>query len=423
MCLFLRLLHDWIVKYNMKKLSIIIPIYNCEPYLKQCLYSICKQKVSELQIICIDDCSKDNSLQILLEVQKQYRCIQILQNASNLGQAASRNIGLLHAEGEYIMFVDADDYIAENILPKLLLFMDETQVDIAMYDCYMFLDTGFKEKLDCNARIRKNIYVQQKGIQMLCALISNHEMSGIVCGSIYKKKYLNDFSIKFIDRGQHEDVSYIFEALLYAPQATYFHEIVYYYRQRKTSTLHMPNYKKLLTGLIEGFDVMQNTWNEYKTRNGDEKQYEFYINEYLNQIVDLIENRYVNYLAENGGKVDADIFEKMSRFSVLLPNEIYKYFDMDVLAEIKEAHQVIIYGAGYLAKKVYILLEKNGITVDAFCVTSLKENNKQIFSKPIIEYSNKLKVKTIILAVSEKIKNEILKEINFKEKNVFTFKS
>ena len=95
----------------MPKVSIIVPVYNSGKYLKTCLDSLVNQTLKDIEIIAVDDCSTDNSLLILMDYAKKYHNIKVYHNRENLGQGASRNRGLDIARGEYIGFVDSDDYI------------------------------------------------------------------------------------------------------------------------------------------------------------------------------------------------------------------------------------------------------------------------------------------------------------------------
>ena len=98
----------------MIKVSVIIPVYNVEPYLKEALDSVINQTLREIEIICIDDCSTDNSYNILEEYAKKDNRIIIIKNEENLGVGISRNKGIRLSKGEYIGFVDGDDYIVNN---------------------------------------------------------------------------------------------------------------------------------------------------------------------------------------------------------------------------------------------------------------------------------------------------------------------
>ena len=95
------------------KVSIIVPVYNSERYLSDCLNSLVNQTLSEIEIIAIDDASTDHSLEILIDYAAKYpRKVKVYKNDQNKGQGASRNIGLSIANGEYVGFLDSDDYVA-----------------------------------------------------------------------------------------------------------------------------------------------------------------------------------------------------------------------------------------------------------------------------------------------------------------------
>lgn len=101
------------------EISIIIPVYNPGKFINKCLNSIIHQTFKNIEILCIDDGSTDNSLNILKEFQKNDKRIRIFSQ-ENLGAAASRNLGIENSKGNYILFVDADDWIEEDMCEKLI---------------------------------------------------------------------------------------------------------------------------------------------------------------------------------------------------------------------------------------------------------------------------------------------------------------
>ncbi|MBQ8751382.1 MAG: glycosyltransferase family 2 protein [Alphaproteobacteria bacterium] len=114
----------------MVKVSIIVPIYNVEKYLSRCLESIINQTLPEIEIICINDGSKDNSLAILEEYALKDNRIKVINMPQNKGQSVARNKGLEIAKGEYIMFVDSDDYIHPQSADILYNIAKKENVDI-----------------------------------------------------------------------------------------------------------------------------------------------------------------------------------------------------------------------------------------------------------------------------------------------------
>ena len=404
----------------MVKLSIIISIYNCEKYINECLQSVCEQNMKEIQIICIDDCSQDDSLQKTRKFAQKYNFVEIYENEKNIGLGATRNRGIQYALGKYVMFLDADDYIEKNILDKVILYAEEENADILLFDMLMFLDAGNESGFNGRQRIRKYAYIPQRGIEILCQLIANKEMSGTACGGIYKKEYLNSQRIAFNEDGQHEDIPFTFNALLNAHKVCYLHDTVYYYRQRRDSILHSPDYKKLLKGLISGYIDMQCVWKSYKQENSWSQKDEGYINQYFRMIESMIEERYVQYLSCENTQTDEFIINQISQFHFLEKKEINMYISKEDLSALKGKVDISIYGAGYFAKKIFLLLDKNDIKIERFYVTRKENNPSNLFEIPVEVYHAEKKQGYIIIAVSEKYQKGILQQIESDErKRVF----
>ena len=116
----------------MPKVSVIMPVYNVEAYLAECLDSVLHQTFQDIEIICIDDASTDHSMDILREFAHKDARITLLQNDSNQRQAYARNKGMDRACGEYVLFVDSDDYIEKDLVAKGLAVADG--VDMVCFD-------------------------------------------------------------------------------------------------------------------------------------------------------------------------------------------------------------------------------------------------------------------------------------------------
>ena len=122
---------------NDVKVSIIVPVYNVEKYLRQCVDSIVNQSLKEIEIICINDGSTDNSLQILEGYAQRDKRIKII-NKRNEGLSTARNTGMEYATGEYIGFVDSDDFINEKMYENLYKNAKSNKSDIVMCPAYVF---------------------------------------------------------------------------------------------------------------------------------------------------------------------------------------------------------------------------------------------------------------------------------------------
>ncbi|MDR2743753.1 MAG: glycosyltransferase, partial [Desulfovibrio sp.] len=143
------------------KVSVIIPVYNTELYLRRCLDSVCGQTLRDIEIICVNDGSPDNCGEILREYAAKDARMRVIDFPENRGASAARNAGMDAAQGEYIGFVDSDDYMDLNFYEELYAKGKETCAKVVKgaikekdEETGALLDTGFFYKL--NERIRKN---------------------------------------------------------------------------------------------------------------------------------------------------------------------------------------------------------------------------------------------------------------------------
>ena len=144
----------------MYKLSVIIPIYNVEQYLRKCLDSVCNQTLEDIEIICINDCSPDNSLEILKEYQKNDNRIKIIDFKENRGVAAARNEAIKIAKGEYIGFVDSDDWIDLDFYEKLYKKASYTSSQIAIANAKKIVNNKYGNFVTDIENIKKNVIIK-----------------------------------------------------------------------------------------------------------------------------------------------------------------------------------------------------------------------------------------------------------------------
>jgi len=136
------LLSNYASVIDKKKVSIILPIYNVEPYIEQCLDSVINQTYKNIEIICIDDCGSDNSIKIVEKYKEKDKRLHIIYNEKNKGQAISRNEGVEYSTGNYIFFLDADDYLNLDIIEKLLNKQNEKNYDVVLSGVKNFIDSS-----------------------------------------------------------------------------------------------------------------------------------------------------------------------------------------------------------------------------------------------------------------------------------------
>lgn len=115
---------------HIPKVSVILPVYNASRYLECCVDSILNQSLSSIEIICVNDCSTDNSLEILHRLREKDDRIIIIEQSVNLGAGAARNVGMEAARGEYLSFLDADDYFSPEMFKVAVENADSLNLDL-----------------------------------------------------------------------------------------------------------------------------------------------------------------------------------------------------------------------------------------------------------------------------------------------------
>ena len=180
----------------MVEVSVIVPVFNAQDYLERCINSLINQTLKEIEIILVDDGSSDNSLSICKNFAKTDSRVKVLHQ-DNSGASAARNAGLLMAQGRYIGFVDADDYVEKNMYYQLVHCLNECNADIAIFNLFTneketkaFLKSGLYQKED----IIKEIYPR-----LICRVNSENQavIRGAVWCKLFSKKLLDDNSIKY----------------------------------------------------------------------------------------------------------------------------------------------------------------------------------------------------------------------------------
>ena len=219
-------------------LSVIIPVYNVENYLNECLDSVTSQTLDDVEIICIDDGSTDNSPYILKEYQKKDSRIKIITK-ENGGQATARNLGIKEAQGEYITFVDSDDFIEPTMFEKLYTKAKDNNLDIAMCKIATY-DNQTEE-------IKNNVWYYMLGVfrDFEKDIFNHKDTKEFTChiavtpyNKIYKTTLLKENNILFPEGLIFEDEKFFYDTYLRAKRVSIVDEFLYYYRiNRKGSTV------------------------------------------------------------------------------------------------------------------------------------------------------------------------------------------
>lgn len=247
-------------------ISVIVPVYNIEKYLPRCIDSILNQTYEKWEAIFINDGSTDNSLKILEEYKKRDERIKIIDK-KNAGSGAARNDGIESSKGEYIAFLDSDDWYEKNFLEKLYNNLIENNSDVVMCNPKMTYDNISKNK-KINTYFFKNIELNKNPEEILGILAMP-----VVWNKLYKKEIIIKNEIKFPNYSFCEDVEFLYKIFLYVDKVSKIEDDLYNYYQREDSVT-----KKIKEEYIEQlYQVLKNIENYIKNNFNSSKLEIFYL--------------------------------------------------------------------------------------------------------------------------------------------------
>ncbi|MBQ8290384.1 MAG: glycosyltransferase [Clostridia bacterium] len=212
------------------KVSVIMPIYNAYDFLRPAIDSVLDQTLREIEIICIDDGSTDHSLDIIREYQKQDDRVRIVTE-TNAGPALARNNGLRRARGEYVAFLDADDFFERELLERLYTVAKQDDLDIAIarYDIYNSKKAVFRENVESDhGRIYEGGHVTSKNEFPDFILQST---TGAAWNKLYRRQFLLEKNITFLTEVKmFEDVYFTVVSLAFAERVGKLPEVLIHHR-------------------------------------------------------------------------------------------------------------------------------------------------------------------------------------------------
>lgn len=224
--------------------SIIIPVYNAAKYLAQCLDSVIDQTIKSKEIIVINDGSTDNSYEILKAYKKKFPKLIVI-NHKNSGASESRNAGLKMAKGEYVGFVDSDDFIKLTMFEKMYKVAVRDNSNIVICNYILYNSNGHQQtvkEFDKDGCLDK--------LEALRKFLLN-EIKAYSCNKLFKRELFTQSNILFPDFKVCEDTPVVFLLIAHARKISIVEEPFYYYRQRRTSltsTFSMKAIKDMLAG-------------------------------------------------------------------------------------------------------------------------------------------------------------------------------
>lgn len=234
-------------------LSIIVPIYNLENYLEDCLTSLCSQTYNHFEVILVDDGSTDSSIQICENFCKKDSRFRLIQQ-DNAGVGRARNTGLAHINGQFYTFVDGDDFIASNYLESLVSALDDS-VDIVAINLKNVPNNSQFSHQFIPKDSGKKTYTGKEAFKQFC--LRKEFISGPVLTLLKSEKFS---TILFPEDLMYEDISTVYKHYLRAEKVVKLDAVGYFYRDRPGSTMRSEFTERNLDILV----VVENYLNEFK---------------------------------------------------------------------------------------------------------------------------------------------------------------
>ncbi|MGO5473359.1 glycosyltransferase [Streptococcus hyointestinalis] len=288
-------------------LSVIVPVYNVEKYLKRCLESILVQSWNNYEIILVDDGSTDRSAQICDSYAEKYEMIRVIHKENN-GLSDTRNRGIEQASGEYVYFPDSDDWLEPNTFSDLSDVIEELTYDIISFN-REFVTSEEEKLVSAKPRIQK-----LSGKQALLEMLKQGDVTGFANDKIYRKNLFLDNDIEFPVGKYYEDLGTNYKLFL------------------KSTKVYVTN-QKYYHYLIANPDSITQSWNEQKLKDMfgfykeiyysslvREKIEEFEIESlqayYINGLVHILSSLYKSNLSEQYADIEEDLKQEISKNSL-----------------------------------------------------------------------------------------------------------
>jgi len=263
--------------------SIITPAYNVERYISATLESVKKQTYKNIEVIVVNDGSKDNTSEVAKQVLSDSDFPWIVIDQENQGVSVARNIGLSKASGEYVLFLDGDDIISEFFVEKMYKKARELDCDIVFCKYDKVIEEAGKLKIlqaydkNFNPKVHKRFEKCASGLEVLreCTKLNVWIWTG---SAIYRRDFLVNEKLSFVPRHWlGEDLEFIFKALFKAKRVASVSDVLAFYVRRRGSTVHseIRNWKRLLA-IKEVFDCLERFFKEEHIDKKTKKLFENY---------------------------------------------------------------------------------------------------------------------------------------------------
>lgn len=380
------------------KLSIIISICNSEKYISQCIDSLLEQNLNEIEIICVVDPCGDNTVNILKNYQKEESRIRIIENDVNVGLAEARNIGFESAFGEYIYFIDSDDYLCPNTLAGIYELCKDNQLDGIIFNSHALIENeGFSVPVLQVKDLQKYNRKVLDGEEAFTLLFNNHSYVSSVWRYVWKKSFLLEEQLLFNKELRYaEDGPYTIKAILLAQKFMISDVFAHVYRRHADSLDTVYPVEKSIC-IFKAFYNIYNIWMTMELGNDAQRC----LREFVTQRYKLAKQYYIYNKEQMSVKSFSDLKEQVAFQLMMDQNSLNSVtFDHDTIKKIRNSEKIVLYGAGNHAMDVIDTLNNCGIKISCIAITNPEKNKILEVNKiPVVGINSLLDQKDKILVI------------------------
>ena len=415
----------------MLKVSVLVPVYNVERYLSECMDSLVNQTLKDIEIICINDGSTDDSLNILQEYAKRDARIKIIDK-NNAGYGHTMNIGIQEAQGEYIGILESDDFADANMFEVLYDVAAALEADFAKSNYWEYKNhaSAFVRSLEDGPY--QEVFTPRR--DLLCSFI----FKPTIWSAIYKRNFILKNNIAFNETpgASFQDTSFNFKVFACAERAVFVEDAFVHYRQdNEASSVKRPDkvycvvdeYRKSAEFLATRPDLKGQLeyllpalkWNTYQwnyRRISPDFKYEF-----MEKMMDEFQNLWDSnaiypsywYCKEHLH----DLMRIVSAKDVFLQKVHYAFQRKKLLLsalkyEMQHHEKIYLYGAGKIGREMASYLQAHDMDFDGFIVADAGKNPGTVLEKPVIAFDDisgrKESNVLVLMTVKESTQREVL---------------
>lgn len=362
--------------------SIVIPVYNVEKYLEQCLDSVLKQNMLNIEVICVNDGSTDNSGDILERYKKNDSRIKVISQ-ENEGLSSARNTGINHATYEYILFLDSDDMLCENALLTIIESLSQTKVDVLFYDAMCIYETKELE-LTRNKDayyMRKKVYKGPVKLRtMFCDMVENDDFVIAAWNFCIKREWLENNELYFEKGRIYEDFPFLLKMFFLDGLSSHINQQLIKYRVRAGSIMNSKIKAENMISYIFTVRDMVDLLLEKKIT----EQESLAVKNLGKAIVNTVRQ------ADKGLAIEERIkMEDLDEISMLISENLQigiygvQHFSIDLYKcgfddKLHNSEYIIIYGAGDIGVRTYNYIKKMGYESKIVCFAVTKDADDNI---------------------------------------------